>query len=402
MFQDNTVGGHVREFSAGMGRAFMDMLEHSYVSVTGLLVLVALSVLFVPVKVSRSKRVVIGLLHASAHLTAAMALMMMLEIGLETCVRHRLLGTSGYHSLYDWYHSKEGDHFPDPTGLRARMESWTFGLYPACVKYLMTAFDMPEVMAVTRSNICKTGMDSLPRGFVLAYYTSVFLYYWVFSTPVVSLVFGSYLFACINWLHLHFDEAFSSLRIANYKSFLRCHITPTGDMDIYTLAIDKVPKEWALDPQWELEQTSQVGLAAHRRKHPSQWIPVGLHRDKNYNVRIIDHFQIKRDHLKINDCKGKLEVTGRSEESAVTSNNDQNAKNIDSSDSAAVYGKSSSGLHVMANITENSKAKRDVKQFDGSRNREGLCTDVDGIEEQDEESEVGDFQVNGGSESATP
>lgn len=95
-------------------------------------------------------------------------------------------------------------------------------------------------MAVTRSNICKTGMDSLPRGFVLAYYTSVFLYYWVFSTPVVSLVFGSYLFACINWLHLHFDEAFSSLRIANYKSFLRCHITPTGDMDIYTLAIDKV------------------------------------------------------------------------------------------------------------------------------------------------------------------
>jgi hypothetical protein len=39
---------------------------------------------------------------------------------------------------------------------------------------------------------------------------------------------------------LHFDEAFSSLRIANYKSFLRCHITPTGDMEIYTLAIDKV------------------------------------------------------------------------------------------------------------------------------------------------------------------
>lgn len=95
MFQDNTGGGHVREFLAGMGRAFMDMLEHSYVSVTGLLVLVALFVLFVPVKVSRSKRVVIGLLHASTHLTAAMALMMMLEIGLETCVHHCLLGTSG-------------------------------------------------------------------------------------------------------------------------------------------------------------------------------------------------------------------------------------------------------------------------------------------------------------------
>ncbi len=126
----------------------------------------------------------------------------------------------------------------------------------------------------------------------------------------------------------------------------------------------QVPKEWALDPQWELEQTSQVGLAAHRRKHPSQWMPVGLHHDRNYNVRIIDHFQIKRDRCKINDCEGKLEVPGRSEESAVTSNNDQNAKNMDSSDSAAVYGKFSSGLHVMANITKNVEwvsAKRNVK-----------------------------------------
>lgn len=39
----------------------------------------------------------------------------------------------------------ESEHFPDPTGLRARMEQWTFGLYPACIKYLMSAFDVPEV-----------------------------------------------------------------------------------------------------------------------------------------------------------------------------------------------------------------------------------------------------------------
>lgn len=97
-----------------------------------------------------------------------------------------------------------------------------------------------QVMAVTRVKICESGMGSLPRGYLLAYYTSVFLYYWVFSTPVVSLVFGSYLYACINWFHLHFDEAFSSLRIANYKSFSRFHITPTGDLHVYTLAIDKV------------------------------------------------------------------------------------------------------------------------------------------------------------------
>ena len=42
----------------------------------------------------------------------------------------------------------ESEHFPDPTGLRVRIEQWTFGLYPACIKYLMSAFDVPEVITV--------------------------------------------------------------------------------------------------------------------------------------------------------------------------------------------------------------------------------------------------------------
>lgn len=181
---------------------------------------------------------------------------------------------SGFHTLYEWYRSVESEHFPDPTGLRARLEQWTFGLYPACIKYLMSAFDVPEVrkmssetianhvsflvpwpyavtyrlfqlqvMAVSRSNICKEGLQSLTREGAVIYYASVFLYFWVFSTPVVSLVFGSYLYICINWLHLHFDEAFSSLRIANYKSFTRFHINREGDLEVFTLAVDKVKGE---------------------------------------------------------------------------------------------------------------------------------------------------------------
>ncbi|KAG6549218.1 hypothetical protein Mapa_009204 [Marchantia paleacea] len=292
--EDDSMMGHIQQFWSVMGHAFVDMLEDSYVSVAGFSILLFLSVLFVPVKVSRRKRVVIGLLHVGAHLTAAMMLMLLLELGIETCVRHQLLGNTGYHTLYDWYHSKENEHFPDPTGLRARIEFWTFGLYPACIKYLMAAFDIPEVMAVTRSNICKNGLETVPRGFVLAYYVSVFLYYWVFSTPVVSLVFGSYLYCCINWFHLHFDEAFSSLRIANYKSFSRCHITAKGDLEVYTLAVDKVPKEWALDPHWEAEQATQRGALSHSLEYPSQWTPVGLYKERNCNVRVIDHFVIER------------------------------------------------------------------------------------------------------------
>jgi hypothetical protein len=95
-------------------------------------------------------------------------------------------------------------------------------------------------MAVSRNNICKNGLESLSRGGAIIYYAAVFLYFWVFSTPVVSLVFGSYLYICINWLHLHFDEAFSSLRIANYKSFTRFHISSDGNLEVFTLAVDKV------------------------------------------------------------------------------------------------------------------------------------------------------------------
>lgn len=99
-----------------------------------------------------------------------------------------------------------------------------------------------QVMAVSRNNICKKGLQSLSRGGAVTYYASVFLYFWVFSTPVVSLIFGSYLYICINWLHLHFDEAFSSLRIANYKAFTRFHIKSDGDLEVFTLAVDKVRK----------------------------------------------------------------------------------------------------------------------------------------------------------------
>ena len=53
--------------------------------------------------------------------------------------------------MYQWYRSAESEHFPDPTGLRTRIEQWTFGLYPACIKYLISAFDIPEVRNLSLS-----------------------------------------------------------------------------------------------------------------------------------------------------------------------------------------------------------------------------------------------------------
>lgn len=292
ILQDNSFSGHLRSFFGTVWSAFMYMLEHSYVSSAGTMLLLIVAFTFVPSKVSRKKRAMIGILHVSAHLAAALILMLLLELGVDTCIRHKLLATSGYHTLYQWYRAVESEHFPDPTGLRARIEQWTFGLYPACIKYLMSAFDVPEVMAVTRSKICKKGMESLSRGGAIIYYASVFLYFWVFSTPVVSLVFGSYLYICINWLHIHFDEAFSSLRIANYKAFTRFHINREGDLEVFTLAVDKVPKEWKLDSDWDREQLKQPQQLSHLRDQPSKWSAASAQQDPLSTVKIVDHFVI--------------------------------------------------------------------------------------------------------------
>ncbi|PAN10931.1 hypothetical protein PAHAL_2G125800 [Panicum hallii] len=292
ILHEDSWAGRVNGFFVAMWNAIFEILERSYVSLAGVVTLLMVSFFFVPTKLSRRRRALLGFLHAAAHITSAVLLMLLMELAIEICIRNHLLATSGYHTLYEWYRKVESEHFPDPTGLRARLEHWTFGLYPACIKYLMSAFDVPEVMAVTRSTICRKGIESLPRGGAIIYYVCVFLYFWVLSTPVVSLVFGSYLYVCINWFHIHFDEAFSSLRIANYKAFTRFHIKKNGDLEVFTLAVDKVPKDWMLDPDWDMEPKQPFQMS-YTRKFPSKWRSAsGL--DPINAVRIIDRFVIPR------------------------------------------------------------------------------------------------------------
>ncbi|XP_010455595.1 PREDICTED: uncharacterized protein LOC104737182 [Camelina sativa] len=301
VLRGDSFSGHLESFLGTVWNAFAYVMEQSYVSFTGVLMLLITAIAFVPSKISRKKRVVIGVLHVAAHLMAALILMLMLELGIEICIQHNLLANSGYHTLYQWYKSVESEHFPDPTGLRARIEQWTFGLYPACIKYLMSAFDVPEVMAVTRTNICKDGMESLSRSGAVIYYASVFLYFWVFSTPVVSMVFGSYLYICINWFHIHFDEAFSSLRIANYKSFTRFHILEDGDIEVFTLAVDKVPKDWKLDKDWDSEPKQSFKMS-YERQFPSKWCAPTAQQDPVNTVKIVDRFMIHRSEKQNGEC----------------------------------------------------------------------------------------------------
>jgi hypothetical protein len=59
-----------------------------------------------------------------------------------------------------------------------------------------------------------------------------------------SLLMGFYLFVSLNLFGRHRNEAFSSLRIPDYKNFLRLRIDAAGRLEIYPVCIDRVPRAW--------------------------------------------------------------------------------------------------------------------------------------------------------------
>jgi hypothetical protein len=58
-----------------------------------------------------------------------------------------------------------------------------------------------------------------------------------------STVMGLYLLICLNLTGRHWNEAFSSLRIKHYKNFLRLQIDSNGQLTIYPIGLEHVPKD---------------------------------------------------------------------------------------------------------------------------------------------------------------
>jgi hypothetical protein len=66
----------------------------------------------------------------------------------------------------------------------------------------------------------------------------------VIGGPVGTFILGIYLFVSIRVFGRHGNEAFSSLRIQDFKQWLRLRIDPAGGLTIYAIAIDRVPRRW--------------------------------------------------------------------------------------------------------------------------------------------------------------
>ncbi|RLN59801.1 hypothetical protein BBJ29_003927 [Phytophthora kernoviae] len=207
----------------------------------------------------------LGMLVGTIAFADSFTILLIYECLLEVSTVRGSLGLEGEHTLYLFFSST----LPDFSAIRQYDILGLASLYGDFMKLCMTFYDVPEVVALHRNKICASGFESLSRMELWTYYASVFPYFWVLATPVVSFVFGTYLYLSLNIFGCHYNEAFSSLRIASYKNFLRLHFDKEGRLEVFAFGVDKMPRRWCRDPKWS---GSTGPRAALERKLPSyQW-----------------------------------------------------------------------------------------------------------------------------------
>ncbi|AUM65358.1 hypothetical protein C0R09_12955 [Brevibacillus laterosporus] len=63
-----------------------------------------------------------------------------------------------------------------------------------------------------------------------------------------SSIMGLYLYISLNVFGRHSNEAFSSLKVEDWKNFLRIHIDKEGNLTIYPIGLEKIVTHWNLAP----------------------------------------------------------------------------------------------------------------------------------------------------------
>jgi hypothetical protein len=70
----------------------------------------------------------------------------------------------------------------------------------------------------------------------------IFILSWI----VGSIVLGIYLLISLNIFGMHRTEAFSSLRIQDWKGFLRFRVDKEGNLQMRFIGFEKVPRRWEI------------------------------------------------------------------------------------------------------------------------------------------------------------
>ena len=94
----------------------------------------------------------------------------------------------------------------------------------------------------------ETYLTQYPTRVNLVWFGFILLVCGVGGYFIGSLIMGVYLFVSLHFFGRHDNEAFSALKVEDYKNFLRMHIDANGDLTIYPIKINKVEREWDYEP----------------------------------------------------------------------------------------------------------------------------------------------------------
>ena len=123
------------------------------------------------------------------------------------------------------------------TDTASRMYRWIAGTLHA-VAHLAATFVISWQISYWLSE--GRGLDFRSTIQLLTASALIFVGGWI----VGSLIMGFYLFVSLNVFGRHHNDAFSALKIADYKNFLRLKIEDNGDLLIFPIGVRIVIKKW--------------------------------------------------------------------------------------------------------------------------------------------------------------
>jgi hypothetical protein len=237
------------------------------------------------------QKIMIATSHFLAHAFASIALFCLVEVAIEFLSQI----AAGKDSIL----SDGGFRVP---GIISAIDTSLFGtpVLAHGLEWLLRFVDFPSSLVRNRQPLCQISPhDTASRDLVFRYLWRLFPFFWIIATPVAAQIMGTYLFVCINWLGVHMNEAFSSLRIEDYKHFLRMYIDPTSeDLHIYVVGLEHVPKHWEEDPAWEPNLFAAAGQPlppSNKWVSPSRWRPcVSATTSTNQDSTLVDYFVVPK------------------------------------------------------------------------------------------------------------
>jgi hypothetical protein len=247
------------------------LLQEAIFSPIAALILVALSIAFVPPTVPMQWRVVAGTLHAGLHQVTAVAAHAVVAVVAAYMSRNPMPTPEEAIKL-----------FPTLGVFLSSVDSFTSNAATWLLTSVMSMLDVYSTVVGLMECVC-SGCDSdgdvgtgevdarrIHRyGLLLAFV----MVYSLLILPVAARIFGFYLFVC-DRLGFHWDETFSALACEDYKSFLRCEIDQeTKELIVRVLGIEHVPRLWKADPRHDEEARAAGDTPPWRWDFPSKWVP---------------------------------------------------------------------------------------------------------------------------------